>query len=816
MFQKQILFFLLCLGCLSAKAQEVDNLAVVKPAVPEVWQNFSLSDVRLSPGSPFYHAMQKDEEYLKGMDVNRMLNGWLKRAGLPERKGQYPGSDQPVDTRPGYMSHYLSAISLMYGQTGDLEFKKRVDTIVSTLAEVRREMVKQGKNDQFLYSQRTLRNMDQLEEGSITLAGPDEVDYPWGGMGNFWYGVHKALAGLRDAYIYTGNKQAFGLWKNESDFIVKFALNANPDLFDDMLDIEHGGMNEVFADLYALTGNKDYMTVSKMFNHQKVILNTAVGRDVLYGRHVNMQVPTFVGTARQYQLTGDSVTRDATLNFLDLKYNTQNNVIGGSGRYERYLPANNMKEALGFTSDETCATYNMVKVANAAFEFTGDFKHLDYLERALYNHILASQDPESGGFTYYVSLMPGGFKSFSKGYDLEGVWCCVGTGMENHAKYGHSIFFKNNDGLLVDLFIPSTLKWKEEGLEVELKTSFPESDKVDLVVTKSDGYRKNISFRNPSWAHGKIEAKINGKPVKISAKAGEPITFDRKWRTGDRIEMTFPQSFYFESANDDPHLKALLHGPIVMASELGKDKMPESDLVSSAMHYNNWVTPQQDIPMLVADLDDPSSWLKQKGKNPLHFVAEKAGLRYGKRENISYIPFYEMRHQRYSVYLKTFSPQELEQRHEVVSDEVNPSDEANEKAHNLQGEKMDTIRFKDNRHFWENNRYGREAKKEGWFSYDLDVNNADQQYLSVTYWGSASQNRGLDIYIDGTKIESIQLDDKHPITYYNETYKIQQQLTQNKNKVTVMFKAKPDTEGGAIYGLKISSNPEEFEGYGFY
>ncbi len=273
---------------------QIDEKTVVLPAQPKTWQTFPLKNIRLTEGSPFYKAMQVSQQYLLGIDVERMLNRHRKAASLPE-KGNYPGSNQPDDPRPGDLFHYLSGISLMYAQTGNDRFLERANYIVDELKSSWEKANPRQNQLQKMFA--------KILRGELELKAPDEFGYPWNGnvdAGNIWHGVHKEFAALRDAYLYTDNEKVFALLKKEAEPVTVFALQANPDLFDDMLDIEHGGMNEVFADLYALTGDKRYMDVSMKFNHQKVILNIANGKDVLYGRHANMQVPTFAGTARQY------------------------------------------------------------------------------------------------------------------------------------------------------------------------------------------------------------------------------------------------------------------------------------------------------------------------------------------------------------------------------------------------------------------------------------------------------------------------------------------------------------------------------------
>ena len=622
---------------------------------------------------------------------------------------------------------------------------------------------------------------------------------------------------MRDAYLYCDNETALGLWKQESDTIAAFVLKVNPDLFDDMLDIEHGGMNEVFADLYALTGNTKYMDVSKKFNHQKVILNIANGNDILYGRHANMQVPTFVGTARQYQLTGDDVSRRATEHFLDIVYKDHTSVIGGSGRYERYGKPGETTKELGFTSDETCVTYNMLKVALNEFESTGDMKHMNYFERALYNHILASQDRESGGVTYYTSLMPGSFKSFSDVYNLGGVWCCVGTGMENHAKYGEAIYLHNDSDLLINLFIPSQLSWVEKGLQLSMQTKFPADNNIVLHIDKNDSFSHAIFIRKPSWVKGLIKIQINDKPVTVVASNGY-IRLTHQWKKGDVITINMPQDFHLEPAHDDPNMVAVFHGPILLAGELGTDEMPGSDLVKFAhVQYRNWTPPTNDIPILLADTAKLNEWLKPAGDKPLHFMTLNAGFLNDKQKDISLIPYYQISHQRMNVYWKLYTPEDWKLRKKIVSDELTTASSGDEKAHYLQGEKTDTSSLKDDRNFWENNRAGRFARNGGWFSYTMKLNqNKDKHYLVVTYWGGTSRNHNFDVMVNDSLIATETLDNPYPVTYYDKTYELPEALVKGKESVIVTFKAKPGAEAGFVFALRTTSDPKQFANYLFY
>lgn len=804
---RNVYFFALLLFSQTILGGEIDKKTVVIPQKPKMWQTFDLSEVRLLPGSPFYKAMKVSQQYLLDMDIERMLNGTRKEVGLPE-KGGYPGSNQPEGTRPGDLWHYISGISLMYAQTGDKEYLDRVNYLIDELATIGQ---KKGI--------RTYP-FEKLLDGELTLGKPDDAGYPWGGScGNVFYGTHKVHAAYRDAYLYCDNLKALQLWIEDAEPLAEFVLKVNPDLFDGFLDLEHGGMNAVYADLYAITGDKRYLDVSMKFNHQKVILNIADNKDVLYGRHANFQVPTFEGTARQYQLSGDEVSGKATENFLEMAYHDHINCIGGNSCYERFGKPGETTKRLGYTSSETCNTYNMLKVALNTFEVTGNLKHMEYFERALYNHILASQDPESGGVTYYTSTLPGGFKSYSDRFNIDGVWCCVGTGMENHSKYGEAVYFNNNQSLFVNLFIPSELDWKEKGLKIRQETHFPEQDKVTLNITESNGYNKPIYIRYPTWIESAVRILINGEPVRVDTHPGEYICLNWNWKTGDEIEVEFPQTFRLEASKDDPYTNALFRGPIAYAGELGADHMP-NDRVKFAGDNNTFV-PLNDIPTLVVNKVDLTSWLKPTGEHPMEYQTVDAGFLQGKKKDIKLLPYYKMHHQRYVLYLKMYTPDELALRKKIIVDELRPSYEADEKSHNLKSMNSE-LTFQAGHspalgfNTWEKTRWGRQATADGWFSYDVKLDRSSRNYLVVTYWGNEAKDHTFDILVDGTPIASECLFDKHPVTFYEVSYELPESLTTGKDKVSICFQPKSGKYAGTVFAVKVTTNPRKFPNYSFY
>ena len=747
------------------------------------------------------------KKYLLDTDINRFFN---RRGQNDPAYKPYPGSNQPKDTRPAYADHYISGISLMYAQNGDIQLKKRCDYLIKNIIERAHRNPNRDRRIKDAFA--------KILDGKLELIGPDELGYPWGGMGNFFYGMHKWHAAYRDAYLYCGNTDALEFWIEQAEYVTEFALAANPDLFDDMLDIEHGGMNETFADLYALTGDERYLAVSQKFNHQKVILNVALDNDVLYGRHANMQVPTFVGTARQYQLDGNHISFAATDNFIDMILHDHATCIGGNSRYERFGRPGEITTRLGYTACETCNTYNMLKVALEHFQSTGEFSDMNYYERALYNHILASQDPVTGGVTYYTSLTPGGFKSYSDRFNLKGIWCCVGTGMENHSKYGRAIYFNNDNNLLINLFIPSTLKWADKGLTITQKTSFPAGDIVTFTIDENRSFDKQIYIRKPAWCTSPIHVALNGSSIAVKTEK-DYIRLSGPFTAGDKITLKLPQSLYIEQANDDPHMVTIFHGPLALACQLGTDHMPGFDQVETSFTYKDWVPFQNDIPTLVASRSNISEWIKASPADPLTFTATDAAVLNGNNVDMTLRPFHLTHNQRYSLYLKMYKPQEYALRNKVVSDEIDCSDINSEQAHKLSGDKDYSTTKRDKRSFWENNRPCRITEPGGWFSYTLKLTPAaaKRQYLTVTYWGGSNVSTIFDIYVDGQLLKTENMHDRAPLTYLTENYELPDELVKGQPSVTISFKSHSESNiAGPVFALKASTDPLTFRSYSFY
>jgi DUF1680 family protein len=418
---------------------------------------FDLKDVRLLDG-PFHDAMLRDQKFLLSIDPDRLLHTFRINAGLPSSAKPLGGWEAPdVELRGHSLGHFMSACALMYSSTGDARFKTRADGLVEELAKVQAAMPSRGFHAGYLSA--------FPEEFFDRVDARQKVWAPY-------YTLHKIMAGLLDVYTHCDNQQALDVLTKLADW-VKFRVDRLSDEQQQRaLETEFGGMNEVLANLYGATGNAEYLRIARKFDHQALFDLLARGVDPLNRLHANTQIPKMIGAAREYELTGEKRYRDIASFFWDRVSNHRSYVIGGHSDGEDFFPPETFSKHLGVSSTETCNTYNMLKLSRKLFSWSPSAETMDFYERGLYNHILASQDPATGMMCYYVPLKPGAFKTYSKPEDS--FWCCTGTGMENHAKYPDTIYFHDDQSLYINLFIASELNWREKGLTLRQETRFPE------------------------------------------------------------------------------------------------------------------------------------------------------------------------------------------------------------------------------------------------------------------------------------------------------------------------------------------------------
>lgn len=600
-------------------------------------QAFRLSEVELLD-SPFKQAMQRNADYLLSLDADRLLHNTRKYAGL-QPKGELYGGWESQGIAGHTLGHYLTALSQQYASTGDERFRKRIDYIVAEMAESQR-----AYKDGYVGALPPLElaTMRGFKEGKIESKGAFNFkDGAWVP----WYTQHKILAGLRDAWILGGSAQAKDVTLRLADWVDDITAPLSTEQMQAMLQVEHGGMNEVLLDIYEQTHDQRHLRTARRFEQRAILDPLLAGRDELPGKHANTQIPKIIGAARNYEVTQQAEGRTVAENFWQRVVRDHSWVIGGNSDAEFFFSPITAAEHLTAATAETCNTYNMLRLTERLFGWQPQVEYADFEERALYNHILASQEPKQGMFTYFMSLKPGHFKTYSTPHDS--FWCCVGSGMENHTKYGAAIYFHTADALYVNLFIPSKLRWQERGLELEQRTSYPNDNRSSLTVTKAPTAPVTLHVRVPAWSAGTASFALNGKALDVPAQPGSYAAIKREWKRGDALTVTIPMSVRTEAVRGSPDWVAFIYGPVVLAGDLGP-VTPGPSIPYAREQGENLKLEGVAVPTLSGE---PRSIAAKLQRVPGDAVAFKLTSTTPRRD-ITLRPFHELDYERYTVYWK--------------------------------------------------------------------------------------------------------------------------------------------------------------------
>ncbi|QOI97602.1 MAG: glycoside hydrolase family 127 protein [Flammeovirgaceae bacterium] len=758
--------------------EKSNNVIQVKPTVPVKAYAINLADIKLTDGSPFKNAQDKDAAYLLSIDPDRLLHRFRLHAGLQPKGEIYRGWES--DGLSGHtLGHYLSACAMRYAAGGGDEFKNRIDYILNELS-----VCQQARGTGYIGA---IPNEDsifyKLQHGIIKSSGFD-LNGGW----SPWYTVHKVMAGLTDAYVYTGNPEALSLVTRMADWCAVILKDLSDDQLEEMRKCEYGGMNDVLVHLYELTGEKKYLALSYKFHDRFVLGELAKRVDPLPGKHSNTNVPKVIGCARRFTVANAPEDKTIAEFFWNTMVNNHTYVIGGNSNYEYCGDAGKLNDRLSDNTCETCNTYNMLKLTRYLFSWDPNSMYGDYYERALYNHILASQNPETGMMCYFVPLRMGARKTFSSPFNT--FTCCVGSGMENHVKYTEGIYYETDDGnLIVNLFIPSEVNWRTHDVALKLETRLPEEDKMILSVKTGAPKKFAIKIRKPKWVMGAINALLNGKKVKIAADKSGFITITRTWKDNDRLELTLPMSVYTESMPDNPDRIAVLYGPVVLAGQLGTE-MPD---------------PVFETTVLLTDSRNVSDWLKPVAGKSLTFKTNNAA----RPADVELIPFYKTYQQYYNVYWDYFTPAawqarqaeyEAEKRrmHDIdlrTIDVIRIGEMQPERDHNLKASERSYVSHALGRP-------GREVRNGGYFEFDMQVDPAAEQALLCSYIGD-DKNRAFDILVDSVRIAIQELQGTAAGRFFDVEYPIPLTLTQNRNKVVIRIQAHAGKTAGRVFGCRV-------------
>jgi len=742
----------------------------VPPAVPIRAQAFDLADVRLGAGL-FRDAMERDEAYLLRLDPDRLLHTFRLNVHLPSSAEPYGGWEGPeVELRGHSTGHYLSACSLMYRSTGSEELQRRLDYLVGELARCQAAAPAAGFHEGYL-SAFPESFIDRVETGQPVWAP--------------WYTLHKILAGLLDAHRLAGNRQALDVAVKLAAWVQFRVAPLTPAQMQASLKTEFGGMNEALANLYALTGDPAHLHLARAFDQAALFDPLARGEDALDGLHANTQIPKAIGAAREFEVTGEPRDRTIATHFWERVALHRSYVIGGHSDREYFFPVTEFARHLGPETTETCNTYNMLKLTQHLFAWTPEARFMDFYERALYNHILASQDPAQGMFVYLMPLEPGHFKTYST--PEHSFWCCVGTGMENHAKYGEAIFAHDDRTLFVNLFIPAEVTWRERGVVVRQETRFPESATTRLVWTLRAPAALALRIRHPEWARGALTATVNGQPVDLPGTAGSFAEIARTWRTGDVVEVRFPMALHTETLPGVADTIAVLYGPVVLAAKLGGDDLP-NPYVRDQLDQARF--PHPAVPVFVATDPDWLQRIEMVSRSPLLFRTR--GL--AQPRDVLLAPFSGVHHERTAVYWQVRSPAAWQQQQQAAAavlqqwrsladtaaDQVAAGDLKSEGAHRLTGDNTQTGTV--------SGRGWRQAQHKGFFGYTLTTGGAGQLDL-VCLFGSRDTSRNFTVLVDDVKIAAPQLDGSAPGEVFVQKFAVPAAVTRGKPSVVVKFLA---------------------------
>lgn len=710
---------------------------------------FGLSEVALLDG-PFKQAQEVDRRYILELEPDRLLAGFRLEAGLEPKAEKY-GNWENIGLDGHTLGHYLTALAQMWAATGDAELKRRLEYCVSELATC------QAANGNG-YVGAVPKSKEVWAR--VAAGGFDAQGFSLGGAWVPWYNMHKTFAGLRDAWLIAHSTEARDVLIRLTDWCASLIGPLSDADIQIMLGAEHGGMTETIADVYAITGDEKYLRLAQRFTHHAILDDLLARKDTLTGKHANTQIPKVIGFARIAELGGDPAWDGAAAFFWDTVVRRRSVAFGGNSVREHFNPPDDFSTMVeSREGPETCNTYNMLRLTEALFRREGDPRYPEYYERALFNHILSTQHPDHGGFVYFTPIRPRHYRVYSQPELC--FWCCVGTGIENHGKYGRFIYASDDaGGLWVNLFIASELK-SANGLHVRQETAFPDEAATRLTLLLDSPRRFPLHLRHPAWVpDGGFTVRINGTPAAVESRAGSYAVIEREWRPGDRVEIALPMSTRLERLPDGSDYAAVMHGPILLAARTGTEDLEGLQADGSRMgHAAPGPFEALDAaPMLVGDPQEMAARIRPVPGRPLHFTA--AGLiRPDSFDTLELEPFFRLHDARYMMYWRLATPAQYET---VVSelrtseaarlaldartvDLVIPGEQQPEVEHNFSGGDSHA-----------GNSFGRSFRAaRDWFSYELNARGADALELQLTNWGNAWRPEGYTVEINGTVIGTV-------------------------------------------------------------
>ncbi|HHX61480.1 MAG TPA: hypothetical protein GX707_12345 [Epulopiscium sp.] len=759
----------------------------------EKLKEYDMEQVKLTDAY-YVNAFNKAIDYLRGLDPARLVAGFREVAKLPKKANRYGGWEDSM-IQGHTLGHYLSAIAQTYKNSKDnktlnKEFKEKIDYVIDELAECQK-----ANDNGYLFA--TDETHFDIIEGKTT--GPTWVP---------WYTMDKILMGLIDVYKYGDNEKALQVASRLGDWAYNRAKLWDDTLQTRVLNVEYGGMNDCLYELYKMTGKENHLVAAHKFDEDSLFEPISKGDNILANKHANTAIPKFVGALNRYRTLGEEEAfyLRASKSFWNMVLKEHTYVTGGNSEDEHFKPAGKLDGTRTGVNNETCNTYNMLKLSRELFKITKDVKYADYYEKTFINAIMASQNPETGMTMYFQPMETGHFKVF--GSQTDHFWCCTGTGMENFTKLNDSLYYHDDQELYVNMYLSSTLNWEEKGFQLKQKAQLPDSDQAVFTIQTAQEEVIKIKFRSPAWiAEGEmVEVSLNSEILDIQAVEGY-IEISRVWKAGDQVTLKFPMEVQVSRLPDNKNTVAFTYGPLVLSAGFGTDEMRTAPHGIQVLKSTKETSVKDYITIKEGSVDD---WLENIKKN---LVQTEGKIEFTLKntdedERLKFTPHYKRYKDRYGIYFtlveidsKEFQKKILEKKEkekiaEATIDSVQITNDQHELQHNLQGNSSGgSFGGFMLRHA---NLSKSPEEGSGWFSYDMKVNPSIKNYVSIKYY-SGNAGRTLNLYIDNQllKEETIQKDDL--AEFYDVYYEIPSQWIAGKDQVTIKFANRDASVVGGIF-----------------
>jgi DUF1680 family protein len=772
-------------------------------AATGVARMFALGDVHLGEGV-FAHSHALNRRYLAALEVDRLVAPYRSEATLVPRAPKYPNWES-MGLEGHTAGHYLSALAQEAAQ-GDDEMRQRLDYMVRELA-----ACQQANGDGYVGAVPNGRALwKSVAEGTVDAGSFS--------LGNAWvpfYNLHKMFAGLRDAWLHAGNRQARAMLIAFADWADRLVAGLDEQQMQALLATEHGGMNEVLADVYAITGDRRYLVLARRFSHRALLEPLLRREDALDGLHANTQIPKVIGFARIGELDNDQAWIDAAAFFWETVARRRSIAFGGNSVREHFNPAGDFSAMVGSPEGpETCNSYNMLRLSTQLYRLDPQPRYADFYERTLFNHILSSQHPRHGGLVYFTPIRPRHYRVYSQ--PQECFWCCVGTGIENHGRHGVSAYAHDRHSLTVNLYMASQLQWRERELVLRQDTRFPdeESSRLSLQLRKPQRFR--LRLRHPHWLQGPFNVRVNGKPWPLQSTPASYASIEREWADGDRVEIDLPMHTRAEGLPDGSDYVALVHGPIVLAARTGTGNL--DGLIADAGRGSHVppgpLLPLDSAPMLIGDRAALATQVRPVPGQSLTFEADGL-IRPAASKSLRLEPLFRVHDARYVVYWRTATAsaypalvrqiEEDERQRQALEDRtldrVAPGEQQPEVEHQYQGEDSSTgIRL--GRHWRDTGR---------WISYRLKARNgidpASAVELLLTFHGG-DHNEGFDLLVDGRRLQTIRLQGDANDTFVERRIALPEDLVQAamRRGITIKLVAFAGRRTSGLFDLRLLRN----------